>query len=122
MINLDMTNEEIISEFRKELNKTIITEPDPRYQQLLKEYKQKIDNDFKEEWSKKRFKWFFKKRRQRKLRNKMMHRYAHPIFVVLEDCIEDILSKTINESIENFVDIKDITLGEPNYFVEENIK
>ena len=87
---------------------------------MIQVYKQQIDDDFQAEWSKKRFKWFFKKRRQRKLRSKIMSHYMHPIFYLVEDYIDDLLPKTINKSVEGFANIKDITYGEPNYFVKEN--
>ena len=122
MINnlLSMTNEEIIKEFRKTINTEIDPEISLKHQHLLDEYKQKIDTDFNKEWSKKRFKWFFKKRRQRKLRYKIMNRYMHPLFYIVEDCIEDMLPNMINESFKNFATIEDMALANPDFFIKEN--
>ena len=91
---LSKSNEEIHDWFRKEI---IEAEPDPEYKRRLEEYHQKIENDFNEEWSKKHFKWFFTKRRQKKLRTQIMRRYTAPVFWFIEDMIEDILPKTTNE-------------------------
>ena len=94
------------------------TEPDPTFKLRLEEYRQNIDNDFQEEWSKKKFKWFFKKRRQKKLKAKIYRRYQSPIFWIVEDALEDMLPKSIEYSFDNLVDIKDIVLGDKNYFMD----
>lgn len=86
---------------------------------MLQVYKQQIENDFQSEWSKKHFKWFFKKRRQKKLRNKIFRRYQMGIFSVTQDWIQDEVKNIIEESIDSFVNIKDVTIGDKAYFTEE---
>ncbi len=87
---------------------------------MLQVYKQQIDDEFQAEWSKQRFKWFFKKRRQRKLRSKIFRRYQSGIFSVTQDWIQGEVKKVIEESIDNFINIKDVTIGDKAYFMEEN--
>lgn len=111
----NMTNEEIIKEFSKEIDANF----SPKYQRSFEECRRNIELDFDEEWSKKHFKWFLKKRRQSKLRFKILRRHTQPIFTVLEDYIEDMWPSVINKSFDNFANIHDIALGEPNLFVEE---
>ena len=96
-------------------------EPDPEYQKRLEEYHKKIEDDFQTEWPKKKFKWFFKKRRQVKLKAKIFRRYQPPIFWMVEDVLEDMLPKAIEFSFDQMTDIKDVTLGDPDYFAEENL-
>ena len=103
-------------------NTILNTEPDQEFKLRLEEYRQNIENDFQEEWSKKKFKWFFKKRRQKKLRSKIFRRYQSPIFWIVEDILEDMLPKAIEHSFDNFVDIKDVTLGDKHYFTNEIIE
>jgi hypothetical protein len=86
---------------------------------MLQVYKQQIENDFQSEWSKKHLKWFFKKRRQKKLLNKIFRRYQMGIFSVTQDWIQDEVKNIIEESIDNFVNIKDVTIGDKAYFTEE---
>ncbi len=87
---------------------------------MLIVYKQQIENDFQSEWSKQRYKWFFKKRRQKKLRNKIFRRYQMGIFATTEDWIQCNVNKIVEESIENFVNIKDVPFGNKADFTEEN--
>ena len=110
---LSMNNEELCSWFRNEI---IETKPDPEWKRRLEEYHNNIERDFQEEWSKKHFKWFFTKRRQKKLRYQVTHRYTSPVFCLIEDIIEDMLPQTINENFQQFVDIKDVALGDKAYF------
>ena len=110
---LSMTNEELCSWFRNEI---IETKPDPEWKRRLEEYHNNIERDFQEEWSKKHFKWFFTKRRQKKLRYQATRRYTSPVFWLIEDIIEDMLPQTINENFQQFVDIKDVTLGDKASF------
>ena len=119
MINnlLSMTNEELREWLRQEI---LEAKPDPEWERRLKEYYDNIERDFQEEWSKKHFKWFFTKRRQNKLRNKITHRYAGPVFWLIEEIIEDTLPKMVDENFQKFVDIKDLALGDKAYFTEEN--
>lgn len=116
---LNMTNEEIIKWFRKETGNAM---SNPEFIRRLAEYSQNIKNDFQTEWSQKKFKWFFKKYRKKKLMAKIYRRYQHPTFGVIEDIIEDIFSTSFQTDgfLTDFVDIKDISLGDKNYFVEEN--
>lgn len=114
---LNMTNEELRDMFRQEI---LEAKPDPEWERRLKEYHDNIERDFQEEWSKKHFKWFFAKRRQNKLRNKITHRYAGPVFWLIEEIIEDTLPKMVDENFQKFVDIKDLALGDKAYFTEEN--
>lgn len=114
---LNMSNEELRDMLRKDI---LEKEPDPEWKRRLEEYHNNIERDFQAEWSRARFKWFFTKRRQKKLRVKITHRYAGPIFWIIEDIIEDVLPKTINENFQQFVDVKNITLGDKVYFMEEN--
>ena len=114
---LSKSNEELIELFR---NAIIETEPDPEYKRRLEEYHQKIENDFNEEWSRKHFKWFFTKRRQNKLRYQITRRYTPPVFWIIEDMIEEMLPQTTNENFQQFVDIKNVSIGDKAYFTEEN--
>lgn len=118
-------NEKITNQRIEELRNKIIDcynyEPDPEYKKRLEEYHKKIEDDFHAEWSKKKFKWFFKKRRQRKLRSQITRRYSGPVFWIIEDTLEDILPKATDHFFAQFVDIKDVTLGDKNYFAEENL-
>lgn len=116
---LSKSNEELREWFRKEI---IEAEPDPEYKRRLEEYHQKIENDFNEEWSKKHFKWLFTKHRQKKLRAQIVRRYTAPVFWLIEDMIEDILPQTINENFQQFVDIKDVAIGDKAYFTEDEAK
>lgn len=113
---LSKSNEELREWFRAEI---IEAKPDPEWERRLKEYHDNIERDFQEEWSKKHFKWLFTKRRQKKLRNKITHRYAGPVFWLIEDIIEETLPQTINENFQQFVDIKNVALGDKAYFNEE---
>lgn len=112
----NMSNEELRSMFRKEI---LEAEPDPEWKRRLEEYHNNIERDFQAEWSRARFKWFFTKRRQAKLRAKITHRYAGPVFWLIEEIIEETLPKTINENFQQFVDVKDIALGDKAYFEED---
>lgn len=98
-------------------------ELDPEYKRRLEEYHEKIENDFQVEWSKKKFKWFFKKRRQQKLRARIAHRYSGPVFWLIEDIIEDLWPKQYENSefFGKFVDVKDLALGDKNYCIDESI-
>lgn len=98
-------------------------EPDPEYQKRLEEYHKKIEDDFQAEWPKKKFKWFFKKRRQQKLRRQISYRYSGPVFWLIEDIIDDMLSNQwqSSEFFGQFVDVKDIAVGDKNYFADEEI-
>lgn len=87
---------------------------------MLQVYKQQIDDDFQSEWSKQRFKWFLKKRRQEKLRSKIFRRYKMGIFSTTEDWIQGEVDKAIEESLDGFVNVKDVPFGDKAYFVQED--
>lgn len=112
---LNMTNEELREWFCEEVCEST---SDSEYKRRLEEYHQNIERDFQEEWSKKKFKWFFTKRRQKKLRHKVSRRYTAPVFWLIEDIVEDMLVKQWQspEFFGQFVDIK----GDKYYFTEEN--
>ena len=104
---LSMSNEELRDWFRKDI---LEKEPDPEWKRRLEEYYSNIERDFQEEWSKKRFKWFFTKRRQKKLRYKVSLRYTGPVFWIIEEAVDDLLGSKFQNSeyFEKFVDIKGI--------------
>ena len=108
-----MTNEELRERFKMICE----SEPDPEFTRRLEEYHQNIERDFQEEWAKKHFKWFFTKRRQKKLKYKVSLRYTGPLFWIIEDTIEDLLGDQWQnkEFFEQFVDLKAIS-GDENYF------
>lgn len=62
-----------------------------------------------------------KKRKQKEIRRKNILGFN------LFDIIEEMIEKTIGEQIVHsdyfgkFVDVKDINIGDPNYFIDENI-
>jgi hypothetical protein len=114
---LNKSNEELREWLRTEI---VEAKPDPEWGRRLKEYHDNIERDFQEEWPKKHFKWFFTKRRQKKLRDKITHRYAGPVFWLIEEMIDDMLPKMVDENFQKFVDIKDFALGDKAYFTEEN--
>ena len=89
---------------------------------MMQVYKQQMDDDFNAEWSKQRFKWFMKKRRQEKLHNKIFRRYEMGIYSTTDDYIQGEANKILEETIDKFVSIKDLSLGDKNYFTEENTK
>jgi hypothetical protein len=96
-------------------------ELDPEYKKRLEEYHKKIEDDFQAEWLKKKFKWFFKRRRQQKLRSEITRRYSGPVFWIIEDILDDMLTTQCqySEFFGQFVDVKDIAIGDKNYFVDE---
>lgn len=109
---LNMTNEKLRDWFRQEI---VEAKPDPEWERRLKEYYDNIERDFQEEWSKERFKWFFTKRRQKKLRYKVTRRYTSPVFWLIEDVVEDMLVSQWQNSeyFDKFVDIKEINNVQP---------
>ena len=46
----------------------------------------------------------------------MTRRCTSPVFWLIEDIIEDMLPQTINENFQQFVDIKDVALGDKASF------
>ena len=108
---LNMTNEEVVQWFRKEI---VDAKPDPEWERRLQEYHQNIERDFQEEWAKKKFKWFFTNRRQKKLKYKVSLRYTGPVFWIIEDIISEVCPKEWTEDgyFNQFVDFKDIAKGE----------
>ena len=99
-------------------------EPDPEYKKRLEEYHKKIEDDFQEAWSKKKFKWFFKKYRQAKLKAHI-YRYSYgPVFWIIEDVLEETLPKQCEHSefFGKFVDVKNIAVGDENCRVNKEIE
>lgn len=105
---LNKSNEELRDWFRKEI---IEDKPDLEWERRIKEYYDNIERDFQEEWAKKHFKWFFTKRRQKKLRAKVARRYTAPVFWLIEEIIEDMIVKQWEtpEFFDQFVDFKDVS-------------
>lgn len=104
---LSMTNEELRNWLRNVINKTAEDAHHAEYQRRCEERRQNIENDFNAEWSKKHFKWFFKKCRQKRLLGEIELRYPGPVFWLIEDIIEQTLPKTTNEFFGQFIDIKE---------------
>lgn len=101
------TNEELIEWFRKIINETSKDAYHAEYQRRCEDRRQNIENDFQAEWSKKHFKWFFKKYRQKRLLGEIELRYPGPVFWLIEDIIEDTLPKTTNEFFGQIIDVKE---------------
>jgi len=82
----------------------------PEWRRRFEELKRKIDNDFQVEWSKQHFKWFFKKRRQKKLKAKIWHRHTGPIFYTLEEMIDELWTQSLSDNsfFDRFIGIKNI--------------
>lgn len=110
-----MTPEEI----RNKMIDLFNTEPDPEYTKRFEEYHKKIKDDFQAEWSKRKFKWFFKKRRQQKLKRSIYRRYMSPIFDLVENAINEVLPKASESFFSSMVNIDDLSLGDKYYFVDE---
>lgn len=91
-----------------------------QFMNMMQIYKQQMDDDFNAEWSKQRFKWFFKKCRQEKLRSKIFRRYQAGIFSTTEDWIQSEVDKVIKESLDGFVNVKDVPFGDKADFVQED--
>lgn len=108
---LNMSNEEFRTWFRTEV---IESTQDPEWERRLKEYHDNIERDFQEEWSKKHFKWFFKKRRQKKLREKIVRRYSAPVFWLLEEVFDDLWPEAFQYGFDEFVDVKNIGCETPD--------
>ena len=94
---------ELLTKVQNELDAAVL-----QAKQDIKEYKEKLQYEFETEWSKKKFKWFFKKYRQRKLKTKIYRRHCRPIFELVEDVLEDTIPKKIDVLLDNLVDIKDV--------------
>lgn len=101
------SNEELIEWFRKAMHEIKTSSYYDEFHRRCEERRQNIENDFQAEWFKKRFKWFFKKRRQQKLHRKIELRYPGPVFWLIEDMIEETLPKTTNEFFGQIVDVKE---------------
>lgn len=101
------TNEELREWFRNEVYKITTDSYYNEYHRRCEERRQNIENDFNAEWSKKRFKWFFKKRRQQKLHREIELRYPGPVFWIIEDMIDETLPKTTNEFFGQIIDVKE---------------
>lgn len=104
---LNKSNEELIEWFRCKIHQITTKSYHNEYQQRCEERRQNIENDFNTEWSKKHFKWFFKKRRQQKLHRQIELRYPGPVFWIIEDIIDETLPKTTNEFFGQIIDVKE---------------
>ena len=111
-----MIENKLLTKTQNELDETLL-----QTKQDIKEYKEKLKYEFETEWSKKKFKWFFKKYRQRKLKTKIYRSHCSPIFELVEDVLEDTIPKKIDILLDNLIDIKDVSLGDKNYFVDEKL-
>lgn len=102
-MNYLLTNEEI----RKCIQRIASEPSDPEFKKRCEEYHKAINEDFEESWTRKRFKWFFKKRRQKKLMRevRLRHMDLDPLFLLIENVIDDVLPKTDNEFFGQIVDI-----------------
>ena len=85
---------------------------------LLEEYRNRTDSEFQKEWSKKKFKWFLKNRRQNRLRTKIFRRHTCTIFPVIEYIVDECIPKVVDNVVDNMIDIKDVALGDKVYFKE----
>ena len=107
---------ELLTKLQNKLDDSLL-----QYKKDFEEYRQRLKNEFQTEWSKKKFKWFFKKYRQRKLKTKIYRRHCRPIFGLMEDILEETLPKTIELSFDQLTDIKNVALGDKNYFEYEEL-
>lgn len=101
------TNEELREWFRNAVYKVTTDSYYDEFHRRCEERRQNIENDFNAEWSKKRFKWFFKKRRQQKLHREIELRYPGPVFWIIEDMIDETLPNTTNEFFGQIIDVKE---------------
>ncbi len=111
---INMTQDEFNKWFRAE---AVAHKPDLEFMRLCNEYFRNIGDDFEAEWSQKKFKWFFKKRRQNKLMTKIYHRYRSPLYYLIEKTIEETLPDmaSTTEFFDKFVDVKNLEQGETNH-------
>ena len=108
---LGKSNAEIIDWFRNEMHKYQTSSYYAEYHRRCEERRQNIEREFVSEWSKKHFKWFFKKRRQKKLHREIELRYPGQMFWIIEDIIDETLAKTTNAWFGKIVDVKENTNG-----------
>lgn len=105
----NMSNEELIEWFRKNLMATKFdSEHYAEYCSRIIECIRNIENDFYAEWSQKKCKWFFTKYRQAKLIKKIELRYSGPMFWIIEDITSELIPKewTADECFDKFVGFK----------------
>ena len=107
---------ELLTKMQNDLDDALL-----QAKQDIQEHTEKLKYEFETEWSKKKFKWFFKNRRQRKLKSKIYRRHRRPLFELTEDILDDVLPKAIWPSFDQLTDIKDVALGDKNYFSEEEL-
>ena len=67
------------------------------YTSRIKECHNNIERDFQAEWSKKRFKWFFKQYRQRQLRVKIYRRHKIDLYTAINDFVDWFFKKETKE-------------------------
>ena len=75
-------------------------------------YSKAFEVEFERLWEKKHCKWFFPKRRKEKLRRQLLARKKEELYNLIEECISEILPEKIEESLNFFINIKDINKGE----------
>ena len=114
--NTKMIECELLTKMQNNLEEELLL-----WKQDFEECKENFKNEFQTEWSKKKFKWFFKKYRQRKLKSKIYRRHRIQIFELVEDVLDDALPKAIWPSFDQLTDVNDIALGDKNYFVDEKL-
>jgi hypothetical protein len=107
-MNYLLTNELI----RESIQRAISEPRDPELKKRCEEYHQAINKDFEESWVQERFKWLFKKRRQKKLMRevRLRHMDLDPLFLLIENTIDDVLPKTENKYFGQIIDINKNTL------------
>ena len=70
------------------------------YTSRIKDIHKNIERDFEAEWSKKKFKWFFKQYRQNKLRYKIYRRHKFDLYNAIEDFVDWFLPSATDEKKE----------------------
>ena len=80
------------------------------FKKKREEYRQAVNEDFEKSWAQKKFKWFFPKRRKKKLLREVRYRYIDldPIFDLIAETVNEVLPQTLNESFGQLVDIKNV--------------
>lgn len=103
---LNASEQEIRDWFLKDILEDEVV---PEWRRRFEELKRKVENDFQAAWSKQHFKWFFTKRRRRKLKAKIWRRHQGPIFYTLQDLIDDLWIQSLSDNsfFDRFVDVKD---------------
>ena len=103
---LNMSNAEINDTLKEGFKNGL----DTKWKSRIAEYNIAIERDFHKEWSKKKFKWLFKKYRQNKLIRELRFRHANlnPIFDLIAETVNEVLPQALNESFGQLVEVKNI--------------